>query len=77
MLLQLCFLLCFPPHPLCYFLPNFEGASADDFAEVWQELWTILILQMVQQLPKGKTSSYQMLKFVYTRSPKDCDANLS
>lgn len=37
----------------------------------------ILIVQMVQRLPKGKTSSCQMQKFVYTRSQKDCDANLS
>lgn len=61
-------------HPLSYFLPNFEGASADDFAEVWQEPWTILILQMVQKLPKGKVSRYQMLKYVYTRSQKNYDA---
>lgn len=71
----------FFPHPLSCplscFLPNFEAASAEDFAEVWQELWTILILQMVQQLPEGKASSCQMQKFVHIRSQKDCGLNLS
>lgn len=71
------FSIVFSLHAFSYFMPNFEGASADDFAEVWQELQTILILQMVQKLPKGRASSYQMLKFVYTRSPKYCDANIS
>ena len=56
--------------PLSYFLPNLEDLSAEDFTEVWQELWIILILQMAQKLPKGKTSSCQMQKIV-TRSQKD------